>query len=230
MEDKNSKPPSDRASHSNKSFADSLRDLGPFWEQIEFPNGTIVGPGRSKALLWKKYLSHYIGQEKLAGKSILDIGCNAGGNLVELAKNNPSRLVGVEANLDFHKQAVFVIDAFKINAEVKHYRVAPNKTPQDYADDLGTFDIIFLLGVIYHLNRDTNLNLLRYIKQNCHTCYFSSQLFASDKRTGVDWELTHAGHEALFREAGFTSLTTIYEKTDLDDWSGLTNQWYFEAA
>ncbi len=214
----------------HEDFQARLNALGDFWERIEFPNGVTVGPGRNKEILWRDYLSHHINKSSLTGKKVLDIGCNAGGNLVEIAKAKPARLVGLEANTTFYNQARFVTEQFGIDAEVRQYRLAPEKVCEDYATDLGRFDVIFLLGVIYHLNRKTNLGILRYIRENCDKCYFSSQLFTSDKRHGVDWDLTREGHEDLFREAGFTDFVTIYEKKDSDNWSGLTNQWYFEAS
>lgn len=216
----------DAASH---EFQARLSALGEFWERIEFPNGVTVGPGRNKEILYRDYLSPYIDKASMTGKSVLDIGCNAGGNLVEIAKANPARLVGIEANTTFYNQAIFVVEQFGIDAQVRQYRIAPEKVASDYAADLGRFDIIFLLGVVYHLNRKTNLGILRYIRENCDTCYFSSQLFSSEKRHRVDWDLTRQGHQDLFREAGFNDFTTIYEKKDTDNWSGLTNEWYFEA-
>jgi UDP-glucose 4-epimerase len=216
----------------SEDFKTRLDALGDFWERIDFPNGVTVGPGRNKEILWRDYLSHYIDKALLTGKRVLDIGCNAGGNLVEIAKANPAQLVGLEANTTFYNQALFVVEHFAIDAEVRQYRISQNKVASDYAADLGRFDVIFLLGVVYHLNRMTNLGILRYIRENCENCYFSSQLFSSERRHQVDWELTREGHEDLFREAGFTTFTTfttIYEKKDTDNWSGLTNQWYFEA-
>lgn len=214
---------------SESSFTTRLEALGEFWERIDFPNGVSVGPGRCKEILWRDYLSPYIDKSSLSGKSVLDIGCNAGGNLVEIAKAGPSRLVGLEANLTFYNQALFVVKEFGVDAEIKQYRISPEKLASDYAADLGRFDVIFLLGVVYHLNRAANLGILRYIRENCDSCYFSSQLFSSPKRDKIDWDLTREGHEELFRDAGFSEFHSIYEKKESDNWSGLTNQWYFEA-
>lgn len=211
-------------------FDKNLSELGDFWEHIDFPNGVSVGPGRNKSILWERYLSKSVEASNLEGKSVLDIGCNAGGNLVEIAKSKPSRLVGLEANTTFFNQAKFVVEEFQINADVFQYKISPNKSSSEYQADLGYFDVIFMLGVVYHLDRKTNVGILKYIKQNCQTSYFSSQLFSTDQRAGVDWELTKEGHLDLFKEAGFSDLKTIYEKKESDDWSGLTNQWYFEAT
>ncbi|WP_411037303.1 DUF1698 domain-containing protein [Shinella sp. BYT-45] len=210
-------------------FKEKLNELGDFWERIEFPNGVVVGPGRNKELLWKKYLSKHISKESLSGKKVLDLGCNAGGNLIEIAKACPSRLVGVEGNEKFYNQAKFVVKTFSIDAEVLHYRISSDTPPEKYAKDLGKFDVIFYLGVLYHLTRRANLNILRYIRQNSQRSFFSSQLFMSEARSNVDWELTEDGHRKLFEEAGFSEIITIHKKTESENWSALTNQWYFEA-
>ena len=78
-------------------FTSRLATLGDFWERIEFQNGVTVGKFRCKKNLWRDYLSHYIDKSSLSGKNVLDIGCNAGGNLIEIAKAEPARLVGLEA-------------------------------------------------------------------------------------------------------------------------------------
>lgn len=216
-----------------EEFKTRLAGLGDFWESIEFPNGVVVGRGRSKLILWRDYLAPKIDKSTLMGKSILDIGCNAGGNLVELAQASPARLVGLESNDKFLKQAEFVLQQFRISAELIKYKIQSNKTVRDYATDLGRFDVVFMLGVVYHLNRKTNLGVLRYIRENSERCYFSSQTFSPDnmksQRSNIDWDLTKEGHVGLFREAGFDDLKTIYEKKDSDNWQGLTNKWYFEA-
>lgn len=210
-------------------FNDKIKDLGKFWEIIEFPNGVTVGPGRSKSILWKKYLVPYIDPNSIRGKTVLDIGCNAGGNLVELSKFGPSRLVGIESNQTYYKQALFVVQEFGIDAEVLNYEIDDKKTVADYTNDLGKFDIIFSFGIIYHIKYEINIKLLQYIRKNCKTCYFSSQLFTSKNRPYIDWPQTKKGHEDLFKESGFTAINTIYEKKEGDDWSGLTNEWYFEG-
>lgn len=152
------------ALHPSPEFSTRLAELGDFWEKINFPNGVSVGAGRNKEILWRDYLSTHIPPSTLAGKSILDIGCNAGGNLIEIAKAGPSQLVGLEANIKFYNQAKFVVDQFGIDASVRQYKISPDKTPEEYATDLGKFDIIFMLGVVYHLNRTTNISILKYIK------------------------------------------------------------------
>lgn len=210
-------------------FQQKLDELGDFWEKITFPNGVEVGPGRSKQLLWSEYFKHYFDTSMFEGKTILDIGCNAGGNIVELAKYNPAKIVGLDYSEKYLAQCRFVLDQFGIKADLRQFNVL-RKTEHELAVELGKFDIIFCLGVIYHLNRDSNLALLRYMKKNSSLQVFSTQLFVSEQRTGIDWETTLEGTESLFAEAGFPELRTIHVKKDEETWKALTNQWYFETT
>lgn len=207
-----------------------ISELGEFWERITFPDGTVVGPGRSKEVLWRDYLSKSLHPEEFVGKSILDLGCNAGGNLIELSKFRPSRLVGVEGNETFYRQAQFVVDEFNLPATVIRDRFARTKTADDYAKAFGKFDIIFCLGIIYHLDRGTNVELLKYIRQNSDRSFFSTQLEGHPGRPGVDWHVSRSGTVDLLLAAGFRGVRDLYEKKGADTWAGLTNSWYFEAV
>ena len=205
-----------------------MASLGDWWEGISFTENVGVGPGRNKKLLWKKYFAGKFCRSDFGGKSILDMGCNAGGNLIELSYYSPKRLVGIDANSNFIKQAEFVKHWFSLDCTVREYRLSPDKTKIDYAVDLGYFDVIFCLGIIYHLDRKTSLEMLKYIKENSQRAIVSTQLFASDYRPQVDWDVSRLGTIGLIAEAGFAGVKDIYIKSEVDDWSGLTNQWYFE--
>jgi len=96
----------------NKTSASDLQaqidKIGPWWEDIDFGPGIKTGAGRNKKILWRDYLSASIRPDEFMGQSVLDMGCNAGGNLLELSKQFPSRLVGIDAQPQFLAQAQFV--------------------------------------------------------------------------------------------------------------------------
>ena len=197
--------------------------LGEFWEQITLKDGTVIGKGRSKKLLWQRHLSPYFNKYELENKRIMDIGSNAGGNLIELAKFNPSLLVGVESSKFFFKQMKFVVENHGINCQLINKRI------EDLPRNIKKFDLIFMLGTIYHWQSKACYQVLEYCKANSTRLIVSSQLNPNPVRCNVDWDLSKNGHIQLFKNAGFTSLKTIYEKTESDGWDALTNQWYFEA-
>ena len=212
------------------NFENEIKKLGEFWEKIEFPSGVTVGPSRSKKLLWQNYLSDYFTSDDFKDKSILDMGCNAGGNLIELSKMNPRRIVGIEANETFFNQAEFVVRTFGIDADVRQYEFGGEKDAAIYELDLGRFDVVFCLGLIYHLKFETNLEILRYIRQTASRCILSTQLFDNENRSYVDWSVSKEGILNLLKAAGFSGYKEIYEKKESDTWEALTNSWYIEAT
>jgi len=207
-----------------------INSLGEWWEDIDFGPGIKTGPGRSKKLLWEK-LSSAIDVDKFKGQKLLDLGCNAGGNLVQLSKFKPSELVGVEGNEMFYKQAKFVVDYFKVNAQVLNSRFKNEATADDYKRSFGTFDTIFCFGLIYHFSERLNIALLKYIRKNSQEAFFSTQTTLNENRQmgGVDWKTTREGTLAMFKKAGYSHFEDIYIKNSNDDWSALTNDWYFLA-
>jgi len=66
---------------------------------------------------------------------VLDVGCNAGFCSIEMKRLGASYVLGIEAFPQYLEQA-------KLVREVLVY---------DVREDLGTFDIVLFLGVIYHL-------------------------------------------------------------------------------
>jgi SAM-dependent methyltransferase len=211
-----------------QQFDLELNNLGEFWERIDFPNGIKVGKARSKKLLWSEYLSKYFARSDLEGRSIIDLGCNAGGNLVELSKYGPSKLVGVEGADIYFRQAQFVVKEFGVDADVIKFRFDESVTPEDYEARFGRFDVIFCLGIIYHLMKETNLGFLRYMRRCGGRCILSTQTFAAEQRK-LDWDVSREGTLALLREAGFSDVRDIHVKSEAEGWAALTNNWYFEA-
>lgn len=205
-----------------------INQLGPWWEDIDFGPGVKTGAGRNKHILWRDYLSRSIRPDEFTGQSILDMGCNAGGNLLELSRQGPSRLVGIDAHPPFIAQAEFVKAHFDLDCEIRQYKFTTTKTWLDYGRELGSFDIMFCLGIIYHLNRDTNVQILEYMRRYGKRSFCSTQIIGVEERPKVDWDVSREGTLDLARTAGFTDIKDIYVKKDSDNWAGLTNQWYFE--
>jgi len=83
----------------------------------------------------------------LSGKSVLDIGCNAGFFAIEAKRLGASRVVGVDVNQgtdhDFLAQARFAAAELGLDIEYRD---------QDFLDiEDGPFDLVLFLGVLYHL-------------------------------------------------------------------------------
>src|SRR6476660_6886053 len=87
---------------------------------------------------------HAIPQD-LKGKSVLDIGCNGGFYSIEMKKRGADRVVGIDSDEDYLKQARFAAGVNDIDIEFRQMNVY--EIPQ-LAE---TFDVVIFMGVLYHL-------------------------------------------------------------------------------
>jgi tRNA (mo5U34)-methyltransferase len=82
----------------------------------------------------------------LRGKSLLDVGCNAGFYSVEAKRRGAKRVLGVDAQRKHIRQALFVRKVLDLDIEYRRMDV--------YELDpcvIGEFDITLALGLVYHL-------------------------------------------------------------------------------
>jgi tRNA (mo5U34)-methyltransferase len=82
----------------------------------------------------------------LSGKSVLDVGCNAGFYSVEAKRLGAKRVLGVDAQRKHIRQALFVRKALGLDIEYRRMDV--------YELDplvIGEFDVTLALGLVYHL-------------------------------------------------------------------------------
>ena len=116
--------------------------VGQWLHKVEIAPG-IVTPGRVDfPAKWKRLQM----PESFKGKSVLDIGCNSGSFSFEAERLGADRVLAA----DIHP-----IEArgFKLLSEIKQSRVeyvqatVYELTPEKY----GTFDFVFFLGLLYHL-------------------------------------------------------------------------------
>jgi len=82
----------------------------------------------------------------LSGKSLLDVGCNAGFYSVEAKRLGAKRVLGVDAQRKHIRQALFVRKALGLDIEYRRmdvYELDPRV--------IGEFDVTLALGLVYHL-------------------------------------------------------------------------------
>lgn len=127
-----------------------VEKLGPWFHCIDLGGGVVtkrasaVGePVEHPRPTWEKVRACL--PEDLAGKSVLDVGCNAGFYAVELKRRGAGRVVGVDSQLNLIRQAAFVRDVLGLEIEYRRasvYDLDPRES--------GQFDITLALGLIYH--------------------------------------------------------------------------------
>ncbi len=84
--------------------------------------------------------------QNLRGKSLLDVGCNAGFYSFEAKRRGAARVLGVDGQRQHIRQALFVRKVLGLDLEFRRLNV--------YELDqqtIGQFDITLALGLIYHL-------------------------------------------------------------------------------
>lgn len=84
--------------------------------------------------------------EDLTGKTLLDVGCNAGFYAVEAKRRGAARVLGVDGQRQHVRQAVFVRKALGLDVEYRRMNVYELNRRT-----VGQFDITLALGLIYHL-------------------------------------------------------------------------------
>ncbi|PYS82477.1 MAG: hypothetical protein DMF67_12795 [Acidobacteria bacterium] len=84
--------------------------------------------------------------EDLTGKTVLDVGCNAGFYSIEAKRRGARRVLGVDGQRQHVRQAVFVRKALGLDIEYRRMNVYELTRRR-----VGEFDITLALGLVYHL-------------------------------------------------------------------------------
>lgn len=82
----------------------------------------------------------------LSGKTLLDVGCNAGFYAFEAKRRGAVRVLGVDGQRQHVRQGVFVRKVLGLDVEFRRLNVY-ELTPRS----VGRFDITLALGLLYHL-------------------------------------------------------------------------------
>jgi tRNA (mo5U34)-methyltransferase len=84
--------------------------------------------------------------EDLSGKTVLDVGCNAGFYSIEARRRGAARVLGVDGQRQHVRQAVFVRKLLGLDIEYRRMNVYELTRRR-----VGVFDITLALGLVYHL-------------------------------------------------------------------------------
>ena len=92
---------------------------------------------------WQRF-AHAIPAD-LTGKTVLDIGCNAGFYSIEMKRRGAARVLGVDTDERYLAQARFAAEALGLDIEFRPGSV------YDVASLGERFDVVIFMGVFYHL-------------------------------------------------------------------------------
>ena len=129
-----------------------VEKLRPWFHCIDLGNGlstkteSAVGePVEHPRPTWEFVRPHL--PENLAGKSLLDVGCNAGFYSFEARRRDAARVLGVDAQRHLVRQARFCARALGLEG-VEFEKMSVYDL--DYRTT-GQFDVVLALGLVYHL-------------------------------------------------------------------------------
>jgi tRNA (mo5U34)-methyltransferase len=129
-----------------EAIARRVREIGPWFHNLDL-RGIRTAPdhflGDYPAVKWRRF-AHALPPD-LRGRTVLDIGCNAGFYAIEMKKRGADRVVAIDADPDYLDQARFAADVSGVELEFRELSVY----------DVGAlgerFDLVLFLGVLYHL-------------------------------------------------------------------------------
>lgn len=125
-----------------------VKELEPWFHNLHLPDGTQTAPdhflGDFPAFKWKNIQTAI--PEDLSGWKVLDIGCNAGFYSIELAKRG-AEVVGIDLDEHYLKQARWTAKQFGLEDKISFRQIQV----YDFAHSEETFDLVWFMGVFYHL-------------------------------------------------------------------------------
>lgn len=126
----------------------ALAKLGWWYQHFAFPNGVRTGDGQEPGYLpetrWNLF-KEFI-PERLDGKSVLDVGGNAGYFSIQMKLRGAARCVLVDPYREFIAQARFAAAQFDVHLELVTEDVLTYCLTTDER-----FDYVLFLGLFYHL-------------------------------------------------------------------------------
>jgi tRNA (mo5U34)-methyltransferase len=182
-------------------------DLGGVWTAPDHFLGDY--PGEK----FQRFAPHL--PADLAGRSVLDIGCNAGFYSIEMTRRGAGRVLGIDSDERYLAQARFASERLGF-ADIEYRRLD--------VYDVGAigerFDLVIFMGVLYHLRHP--LLALDLIREHVAVdlVLFQSMQRGSKQLLEIeeDYDFNETEH---FFESGYPKLHFI-ERQYAGDW---TNWW-----
>jgi tRNA (mo5U34)-methyltransferase len=123
-----------------------VRALGPWFHNLDL-KGVKTAPehflGDYPQVKWRHFANSL--PSDLTGKTVLDIGCNAGFYAMEMKRRGARRVIGIDTDEDYLAQARFAAEVEDLDIEFRKLSVYNVATIGE------KFDLVLFIGVLYHL-------------------------------------------------------------------------------
>lgn len=121
-------------------------ELGQWFHNLNL-RGVQTAPdhflGDYPATKWQRFSSAI--PEDLRGKSVLDVGCNAGFYSIQMKRRGADRVVGIDTDEKYLAQAHFAAKVSAVDIEFHNLSVYRVRELRE------KFDLVLFMGVLYHL-------------------------------------------------------------------------------
>lgn len=192
-----------------------IRELGDWFQNMNL-RGVPTAPGHFLGdypnIKWRTF-AHALPSD-LHGRSVLDIGCNAGFYSLEMKRRGAARVLGIDSDERYLAQARFAASVCELEIDFRRLSVYEVGTLGE------TFDIVLFLGVLYHLRHPLlALDLLREHVVG-DLLVVQSMLRGETGVEPVESDYSFE-EEAVFNQPGFPKMHFIENKYSGDE----TNWW-----
>jgi tRNA (mo5U34)-methyltransferase len=127
-------------------IAQRIEELGEWFHNINL-RGHQTAPhhflGDYPAVKWRQFADAF--PADLRGRTVLDVGCNAGFYSIAMKQRGADRVVGIDWDDRYLAQARFAADVSEVDVEFRKLSV------YDVAELGERFDLVLFMGVLYHL-------------------------------------------------------------------------------
>jgi tRNA (mo5U34)-methyltransferase len=191
-----------------------VEELGDWFHNLNL-HGVETAPehflGDFPNVKWK-HIGPALPQD-LTGATVLDIGCNGGFYSIEMKRRGAERVLGIDVDERYLRQARFASSTLGLEIEFE------NRSVYDVDKLAGTFDIVFFMGVLYHL-RYPLFALDRVVQKVGRQLVFQTMLRGSEEEH-VAAPNYHFWNKKVFEERDFPRMYFIEHKYADDP----TNWW-----
>ncbi len=192
-----------------------IQELGPWFHRMRL-GGVDTAPehflGDYPEIKYKHFRETL--PANMSGKSVLDIGCNAGFYSLEMKRRGASRVLGIDSDKRYLQQACLAAEITGLDVQFEKMAV------WDVAALQERFDLVIFMGVLYHLRHP--LLALDLIHEHVakDMLLFQSMLRGSNEITPLlgDYDFNAA---APFDERGYPKMHFIEHAYSHDG----TNWW-----
>lgn len=123
-----------------------VRELGDWFHNLDL-GGVQTAPnhflGDYPAVKWREF-AHAVPAD-LTGRSVLDVGCNAGFYSIEMKRRGAARVLAVDSDARYLAQARFAAEVAGAEIEFREMSIYQLPALEE------KFDLVIFMGVLYHL-------------------------------------------------------------------------------